>query len=290
MKPILVVVHIYYPNLWPELQGYLKNITVPYDLYVTTTEGNKFLKEDVLKFNPSVHFEIVENRGYDVGPFIHTLNQINLDKYDYLIKLHTKRDIPPSSSVFRGLVANKWRNCCCSFLATKEKFNQYLKAFEREPSLGMQADYHIIVNYDCYDTIAKKEIRKWLKANKYSRIKYAFVAGTMFFARTCLFKEIQNLHLSLTDFDVVLGEKHKTQLAHIFERLFGYFVYKKGYKLADVSVPLEIQKKYERQLYLKEKLKVLIRLFYQKKITASGRLLIKICKIPVYRRKNVSTN
>lgn len=287
MKPILVVVHIYYPNLWPELQDYLKNITVPYNLYVTTIKENEKLKEQVFHFNPDAHFEIVENRGYDVGPFIHVLNQINLDEYSYLIKLHTKRDIPPSSVLFRGLVADKWRRYCCSFLASKEKFNQCLEAFNKDSTLGMQADYHVIVSRDYYDTIAAKKVKQWFKTNNYPIVRYSFVAGTMFFARVHLFKEIQDLHISLADFDIVMGNKHETQLAHIFERLFGYFIYKNGYKLSDPMVPLKTAQKYERNLYLKHKLVMFFHFFYQKKITSSGHLLIKILKIPVYRRKNV---
>jgi len=290
MKPVLVVVHIYYSNLWSELRNYLANITVPYDLYVTTIKENEFLKKKILDFNPSAHFEIVENRGYDVGPFIHILNQVDLDKYSYLIKLHTKRDVPPSPKIFRGLIANKWREYCCAFLATKEKFNQYLNAFDKDPALGMQADYHIIVHHDFYDKIAQKKTKKWLKLRNCPRINYAFVAGTMFFVRAHLFKEIQDLHLSLADFDSVKKGEHKTQLAHTFERLFGYFVYKQGYRLDDSLASLKVQKKYEKSIYLKKKLKMLAHLFYQQKITVSGYLLIKIFKIPVYRRKYVSTD
>ena len=44
MKPILTVVHIYYPELWPELKKCLTNITAPYDLYVTTVEKNAYEK------------------------------------------------------------------------------------------------------------------------------------------------------------------------------------------------------------------------------------------------------
>ena len=285
MKPILVVVHIYYPELWNELKEYLKNITVPYNLYVTTVDKNKFLKKDVLSFNPQAHFEIVENRGYDVAPFVHTLNQINLDKYSYLIKLHTKRDIPYSFWTFRGLIGNKWRNYLCSFLSSKEKFDSHLKAFDNNSSLGMQADYHVIINSDYYDEVATKKVPQWLKDNNFPLIKYSFVAGTMFFARANIFKKIQSLNLSSSDFDVVSGNKHKTQLAHIFERLFGYFVYKNGYELYDVFTPMAIQKKYYKINRTKERIKQIFRFIYQQKVTSSGYSLIKIFKIPVYRRK-----
>ena len=290
MKPILVVAHVYYLNLWAEIQRYLENITVPYDLYVTTIKENKSLKDSVLTFNPSAHFEFVENRGYDVGPFIHILNQVDLGQYDYLIKLHTKRDVSPFSSAVRGLRSNKWRNCLCSFLSSKEKFAKCLHAFDKDKSLGMHADYHVIVDADSYDKTAKRNVLKWLKANNYPKMNYSFVAGTMFFARADIFKKIQSLKLSLSDFDAVSENKHKTQLAHIFERLFGYFVYENGYKLYDIFTPLDVQQKYFKNSKLKDKIKQILRPVYQKKVTASGCLVIKIFKIPVYRRKHVSTD
>ena len=47
-KPILAVVHIYYPEMWDELKSCLNNITFPYDLYVTTVEQNQYLQDDVM--------------------------------------------------------------------------------------------------------------------------------------------------------------------------------------------------------------------------------------------------
>ncbi len=101
MKPILAIVHVYYPEIWPELEECLLNITVPYELYVTTNEQNKDIQNDVLKLKKDAHFEIVENRGYDVGPFMQIINKINLDDYSYVVKLHTKRNLP-SEATFRA--------------------------------------------------------------------------------------------------------------------------------------------------------------------------------------------
>lgn len=117
--------------------------------------------------------------------------------------------------------------------------------------------------------------------------KYAFVAGTMFIGRASVFKYIQNLHLTFSDFPDPKGE-HKTQLVHIIERLFGHFVYKNGFIVRDSLIPPETEQKYHKKEYIKMKfIYPIVRFFYQKKITKSGKIIIKICKIPVYRRKNV---
>ena len=41
---------------------------------------------------PLAKISIVENRGFDVGPFIKTISELNLDNYDFIVKLHTKRN------------------------------------------------------------------------------------------------------------------------------------------------------------------------------------------------------
>ena len=283
-KPILAVVHIYYPEMWDELKSCLNNITLPYDLYVTTVEQNRYLQDDVMNFKTGAHFEVVENRGYDVGPFVHIINQVNLDDYSYIVKLHTKRELAIGNTGFRGLDGQKWRETLLSFIKTPDVFNQYLKAFDVNKKIGMQANHHVIVHYDFFDEQAQKEIKAYFQKNRLPKRKYAFVAGTMFIAKASVFKDIQNLHLTFSDFPDPKGE-HKTQLAHIIERLFGYFVYKNGFIVRDSLITSETEQKYHKKEYIKMKLTYpIIRFFYQKKITKSGKVIIKICKIPVYRK------
>ena len=93
MKKILVHLHIYYPSLYDELKSYINNITDGFDLYVSMVEEHKDIIDDLQNNFKNVNIDIVENRGYDVGPFIEVLNKVNLDDYSYIIKLHTKRDI-----------------------------------------------------------------------------------------------------------------------------------------------------------------------------------------------------
>ena len=72
---LAVHVHVFYKNLWPELKGYLGNVTVPYDLYVTLVEDDKNLISDIKNFNKKTKVWVVENRGYDIGPFVDFLNK-----------------------------------------------------------------------------------------------------------------------------------------------------------------------------------------------------------------------
>ena len=94
MKPILVHCHIYYPEMWDELKVCIKNITpFPYDMFVTMVEEHSEIISDIKTTFSNAKIEIVENRGYDVGPFVHMINNVDLDQSSYVVKIHTKRDL-----------------------------------------------------------------------------------------------------------------------------------------------------------------------------------------------------
>ena len=232
MKPILAVVHVYYPEMWDELKSYLSNITLPYDLHVTIVEKNKYLQDDIIKFKKDAHVEVVENRGYDVGPFIQIINKINLNDYEYVIKLHTKRDWP-IGTMMQGydMSGGKWRKYALSFLE-KDNFKKCLQAFEQNKRLGMVSNFHLIMNKERYDFDAMKKAKKMLKIedlNGYER----FVGGTMFMCRANCLKLLQRLNLKIGDFTKP-DEKHSSSLAHVIERYIGISVCAQEYAIEDI--------------------------------------------------------
>lgn len=111
MKPILIHCHIYYPKLWKEFKECILNISAlyRYKLFVTMVEKNSDIEDDIMKNFPNNKIEIVDNRGYDIGPFIHVLNQVNLDEYSYIIKLHTKRNVESKKEAIRQMYGSIWR-------------------------------------------------------------------------------------------------------------------------------------------------------------------------------------
>ena len=134
MKPILVHLHIYYNNLYEQLKQCIKNIE-PYsfDLFVTMIEEDKGIIRDIRETFPDAKIQIVENRGYDIGPFIELINQVNLDNYDYVVKLHTKRNMPKGSLLhYFDVSGSKWRNYALDFISAANKFNYCIQEFEKK--------------------------------------------------------------------------------------------------------------------------------------------------------------
>ncbi len=283
MKPILIHCHIYYPHMWPELKECIHNIEPhPFKLFVTLVEKHNDIWHDILTTFPNAHIEVVENRGYDVGPFIHILNQVDLDEYSYIVKLHTKRDIQSKRDKINNLsvYGSIWRDKLLSPFKSKEIFAKYISAFETNEKIGMQSHYTLQIQ-NAQDKAS--DLINPLRRFCLTKINYLFVAGTMFIARANIFKSLQSLNISLNDFEI--PKNHCGELAHEIERLMGYIVYQSGYICFDGNVLESVQTKFQHKVSRLSPIQFLFRFLFQYKTTRTGKKIIKIFRIPVFVRK-----
>ena len=83
MKKLLVHLHLYYPEIYKELENCILNLSPEYDfdLFVTIPETNLNLKPQILSTFPNAKVQVVENIGYDIYPFIKVIQGVNLDDY-----------------------------------------------------------------------------------------------------------------------------------------------------------------------------------------------------------------
>ncbi len=279
MKPLLVHVHIFDSALWPELRDCVQNmVPCPMEVFITMVEQQADTQADIRQTFPDAHIDIVVNRGYDVGPFVHILNQVDLNSYSYVVKLHTKRDMPSGSSINGFDVSGaRWRQYALAPFR-KDNFGHTLKAFSQQPRLGMVADYHLIAEKERDDTRAQQEAFNLLESLKLNTQRFSFVAGTMFIVRAELLKPLQRLNWQLSNFEAP-DACHSHSLAHVAERLFGCLVTAQGYTLCDTFTANQYKGEF---FYMLRRLR---RFLYRCKITASGKKTIKVCNIPVYRKR-----
>lgn len=226
-KYILAVVHIFYPDLWPELKKCLLNISGCLDLYVTLVEENEKLYFDILENFPGAKIEIVDNRGYDIGPFLHVINKIKINKYHFIIKLHTKRNVPYSFTLKGKWVGGAlFRKIALEFCSSSERWNSSLIKMNI-PSVGMVGSPLCIIgkifdytsNYALVYQVMQKLGLNWNGAGEY-------VVGTMFVVKSSLLEPLQG-KFTLEDFEV--PERRKGDgLPHAIERVLGYMVYAQG--------------------------------------------------------------
>ena len=89
---IAIVAHVFYIDLWSEIATYLNGLNLSYNIFVSVPET---MSEDEIKkiFNTHPHANVymTENRGRDVLPFLQLMSIMHPDSYQYICKLHTKK-------------------------------------------------------------------------------------------------------------------------------------------------------------------------------------------------------
>lgn len=277
---LAVHLHLYYRNMWEELCGLLHNMDgYPYDLYVTMVEKDLSLMEKIKEFKPDAKIKIVENRGYDIGPFVDFLHDIDLDKYDLVMKLHTKSKNKGAKTNINRRIFNRklWAETLInSLIGSTKQFEKNINAFKTDNLLGMVGSRYLITSDSkCIKTV-QAETEKVLEALGHHATPIKFVAGTMFICRSQLLKEVKD-HYTITDFEPTDGLVKDKTLAHVLERVLGSLVIANGYQMQGFDYS-----------YLKD-IRLLcedvFRFVYQSKITANHYKVVKICKLPVYHRR-----
>lgn len=240
MKKVLVHLHIYYRDQTDYFIGKLSNICgCEWDLYVTMTELNSETESKLLSFKPDAHIMKVENRGYDVWPFIRVLKSVDLDKYDYILKLHTK-NISDASSRINGLSLDnyKWRDELVDpLLKSKKIFLKLLDNFDRYPEVGLMCS-HLL--YKHISNGLKEDMSKLdneLKRLGLNVKDKKFCAGTMFIARSAPYKLFQNDGLIDIGLFSDIPHSHSIgSMAHVYERILTMVVNAAGYKAKPIII------------------------------------------------------
>lgn len=275
--------HLYYKDQLPEIISKLQNLDkadVDYDMYVTMTAKDEKAEAEIKQAFPKAMIWQVENRGYDIGPFMDFLHKINLDNYDYILKLHTKNQRKGCYTFLnkRRLDNALWaKSLYNALLGSSERVAYNMRIMAQNPKIGMISSAYCVTNETwLYDKWLDEIENFLLEMNLPVVGDFSFVAGTMFLARSEIFKPF--LRYTLQDFALTDGKIKEGTKAHVFERLFGAAVKASGFETYGVR-----QWRYGILLCKS----AIIRFFYQKKITTSGKKLIKICKIPVYSKRKL---
>ncbi|MBQ8465350.1 MAG: hypothetical protein IJ545_05000 [Alphaproteobacteria bacterium] len=279
-QTLAVHLHLYYLEMWPEIKRLLANMgDYPYDLYVTMVAENSQIAEDIREFHRNSTIWVVENRGYDIGPFIDFLHHIDLNQYDLIMKLHTKNKNRGVDTHINQYVFNRklWvENLTNSLIGTQKQFNVNICNFKENPELGMIGSRYLITSDEkCYKNIQSK-VENILEDFCYHSVPIKFVAGTMFMCRSSLLKQLKDRY-TIKDFEPTNGNIKDGTLAHIIERVIGTLAVANGYQIRgfDHNYPMEIKLFCEKARHF----------IYQNKITKHHNRLIKVFKLPIYHRR-----
>lgn len=282
----LAVVHVFYPQFWPELAACLRNVGGVLDVVVTYVDDAAV--SAVRGDFPSARFVKTANCGFDVWPFLTVLQETDLSQYGCVVKLHTKRDFNPAyeSRPFCGydLRGPRWRERLLRFIATPEAWAKTLSRLA-DPTVGMVADDALVVRRNA--TVGGSYRADFDRAVSLLGLSAdraaggAYVAGTMFAARPAALAPLLSRRFAEADF-AVSSHDAPEQFAHVCERALGLSAAAAGLKL----VGFEGAALKMRAVAVFGGLWYSVRRFlWQDKVTGRGCRMIKCCRIPVYYAK-----
>jgi lipopolysaccharide biosynthesis protein len=234
---VAAIVHVFYPDLLDELIGHLAAIPVPFDLLVTDASGADVTVDPARM--PRLHrcaILQVANRGRDLWPLAQVVNAALLDRYDLVVKVHTKRSDWREAHYQLGGTGDSWRTDLLSaLLGDVDNVRGILDAFTTTRNVGMvTADGSVLGpafwgrNEPVTRTLLKRlefEIRT---------DDLGFAAGSMYWSRGVTLRRLKDLHLSAADFEDERGQVDGTT-AHALERVIGLLAREDGLRIVERS-------------------------------------------------------
>jgi hypothetical protein len=216
---VVVVAHMYYSNLVPELLVHLANIPEKFDLIVTTPDwGFEGIVKTVTASFPEAVFYHATNRGRDIAPFLDILPLLLSIGYDVALKIQTKNGYYQAGRLDSEL-GRAWREQTYeALLGTPGRVDKILKSFSNDENLnlvGAEPYLQPLGRYPYHDNGSLAlSVMGPLDTNSGD-----FFAGTMFWFKPECFRCF--IGLDLRDFLPESGDNDGA-LAHLFERMFGH--------------------------------------------------------------------
>jgi len=237
---ILAHIHLFYQDMWPELKKSISNIylvNTEISLFVTMSSKNNLLEKEILNNFQNVRIIYSDNIGYDIAPFISCINDIDLAKFDFIVKMHSKRSLKLRDRFFENngysLILSQWRKELLYPFSSKKIFKKHLNKL-KEDGVGIVCANSLIVSDGRHSKKTYNTSLEYVNNSGSNKInKFSFVAGTMFIAKSNLFHKIKDLNIQIKDFNST--NNRRDQFAHIMERAFGGFIYEQKQRIESVD-------------------------------------------------------
>ncbi len=233
---VAAVLHMFYPDLAPEMLHYLSNIPVATDLFVSTDTVDKKASLETAFTSwtrGTLEVRVTPNRGRDIAPKLVGFADV-YGRYDLVCHLHSKvSDHAPFLAPWRSFMLE-------NLLGSPFIVRSLLEAFDRLPDLGIVMPQHF------------EAVRRWLNWNgNFTNAKALagrmgvtlhnsraldFPSGSMFWARPAALQPLLDLHLRFEDFPDEGAQVDHTP-AHAIERLYLYACERSGHTWLKVAQP-----------------------------------------------------
>lgn len=216
---VAVILHLYYESCWDEIDYYLSNIADPLDLYVSLGEHVSKATEDklLIKFPNAVVYKL-PNIGRDIAPFIHIFKSIDVNRYEAICKIHSKK----SKHRVDGAL---WRNYLLGRLLGSSRKVKLIRENLNDSDVGMISPYFHRLCSKNYINDNQELLSKLIEMHgeSYGSVSFDFVGGSMFWFKPQALEPL--LFMDIGSFELENNQLDGT-LAHAVERYLGYVVLK----------------------------------------------------------------
>ena len=222
-----LVAHVFYPELWPEIAAIWQALPAGSRLLVTTPHSKASEIRSLIGHDPSIEIYESENRGRDVAPFLALLNDGRLDRFDVVLKIHTKK----SPHLRQGDLRR--RLLYTTLAGNPGNVRRILRQFS-DPTVGLvgpalffrASDFYWLGNRALVETLCGRMQPK-------ASVRPGFFEGSMFWVRPQALAALRGLGLQPADFDAETGQLNGT-LHHAVERSFTLSALADGYDTRSV--------------------------------------------------------
>jgi GT2 family glycosyltransferase/SAM-dependent methyltransferase len=233
-----VLLHLHYPDLWPEFDALLKALPSACDVYVTLTTGHEDALEQIVLDQPHAVVVRHPNRGRDIAPRLALLRMARARNYDQLLLLHGKKS-PHLRNVEQVNIpflqhkdGDRWRRDLLDEL--RDSAPRAIAAFAAQPRLGLVGPCGFWLNLRGDPNLQRVATLALRMGIAVDLGRHGYFAGSMFWCRPQALDPLLALNLQLNDFEDESGQTDGT-LAHAVERLFALSAERAGYEVQDTT-------------------------------------------------------
>lgn len=226
--PALVIAHVYYPELWPELADRVSRVPGEVDLAVTLVRGRAEELADVIVAQfPRATVRVVENRGRDIWPLVQVLDLVA--GHQAVLKLHTKK----SPHMRNG---EAWRRDLLDGLCSSpSQVRAILDLMASDERIGIVAPPGNVLGREFIANNGGLLAGLVGRSGRdYDARRLWFPAGSMFWAKPQVLLALGELELTAADFADETGAIDGT-LPHALERYLGVIALTEGLAVVESS-------------------------------------------------------
>tara|TARA_R100000935_G_scaffold49182_1_gene74296 strand:+ start:5223 stop:8369 length:3147 start_codon:yes stop_codon:yes gene_type:complete len=212
-----LIVHVWHLDTLDDLSAACKNFPAGADQFVTFADS--LPPEDrqrIADCFAGAQLVAVQNMGQDVGALMQLMDQVDLSRYGFVCKIHSKKGLKMPEAWRRTLLGG--------VLGSRRQVDQIVKDFRADPHVMLAGAQQLFLygpaylwrNTDGIDELAGPLLQGFDFRDK----EWGFIAGTCFWIRTSILLRLKALQI---DWQPGAYADDGTP-AHVLERMFGMLV------------------------------------------------------------------